>query len=83
MTLNGASGGNDSTPVLVELFRSVLGSVGVAGEGADRLIDQVMTEYRRGEGACTLRFAAHAGEIEVALARGGRDFRASCPVPVR
>jgi hypothetical protein len=83
MTLNGASGDDVGTPVLVEVFRSVLASVGVTGEGADRLLDQVMTEYRGGAGACTLRFAARAGEIQIAFSRSGRDLRTSCPVPVR
>ena len=80
MTLNGTA---DGTPVIVEVVRSVLASAGVKGEAADRLIGEVTAAYRKGEGACTLRFAAHAGEIEIAFSRGGRDFRASCPVPVR
>jgi hypothetical protein len=89
MTLNGAPGGevrpggDAGAAVLVELFRSVLASTGVKGEAADRVVDGVMTEYRKGEGACTVRFAAHAGEIEIAFSRSGRDFRVSCPVPVR
>jgi len=83
MTLNGAPGDAVGTPLLVEVVRSVLASAGVKGEAADRLIDEVTAAYRTGEGACTLRFAAHAGEIELAFSRSGRDFRASCPVPVR
>lgn len=90
MTLNGAPGGDVGDVgdvgvpvVLVEVVRSVLASAGVKGEAADRLIDEVTAAYSKGEGACTLRLAAHAGEIEIALSRSGRDFRASCPVPVR
>ena len=83
MTLNGAAGGDVGAAVLVEVVRSVLASVGVKGEAADRLIDEVTAACRTGEGACTLRFAAHAGAIEIACSRGGRDFRATCPVPVR
>jgi len=82
MTLTGA-GVTSGTTVLVEVFQAVLASVGVTGEGAERLLDQVMAEYRKGEGDCTLRFGSHAGEIEIALARGGREFHASCPLPVR
>ena len=80
MTLNGPA---DGTTVLVEVVRSVLASAGGKGKAADRLIDEVTAVYRKGEGACTLRLAAHAGEIEIAFSRSGRDFRASCPVPVR
>ena len=86
MTLNGApvgDVGDVGATVLVEVVRSVLASTGVKGAAADRLIDKVIAEYRNGDGACTLRFAAHAGEIEIAFSRSGRDFRASCPVPVR
>ena len=82
MTLGGAA---DSTPVLlVDVCRSVLGSVGLRGEAGERLLDQVMTAYRKGAASgCTLRFTAHAGEIEIALSKNGSDFRASSPVPVR
>ena len=72
------------TPVLVDLFRHVLGHAGVKGEASDRLVDQVMAEYRKGPAAaCMLRFTAHAGEMEIVLVRAGRDFRTSCPVPIR
>jgi len=83
MTLNGAAGGDVGASVLGEVVRSVLASMGVKGDAADRLIDGVMAEYRSADGAFTLRFAAHAGELEIAFSRNGRDFRASCPVPVR
>ena len=83
MTLDGAPGDDVGAPVLVEVFKSVLASVGVTGGEADRLLDQVMTEYRGGAGVCTLRFTAHAGEIQIAFSRSGRDLRTSCPVPVR
>ena len=83
MTLSGAPAGDGGTSMLVEVFRSVLASVGVKGEGADKLLDQVMKEYRAGKGACTLRFTEHTGELEIAFSRGGHDFRTTCPVPVR
>jgi hypothetical protein len=31
---------------------------------------------------CTLRFVAHAGEIEIVLSQAGHDWRTSCPVPI-
>lgn len=84
MTLGGAPGSDAGTPLLVEVCRSVLASVGLKGEGGERLIDQVMTEYRKGAaGGCALRFTAHAGEIAIHLSKNGTDFRASWPVPVR
>jgi hypothetical protein len=78
------SGGVADARVLADLFRSVLAHVGVKGEAGDRLLDQLMTEHRKSPGAdCTLRFTAHAGEIEIALSQAGRDWRTSCPVPIR
>ena len=81
MTLNdGAITGH----ILVDVFRSVLGHVGLKGEAADRLVDQVMKERRAAPaGACTIHFAARAGEFEITLTQSGRNFRTTCPVPVR
>jgi len=78
------SGGAADTHVLADLFRSVLAHCGVRGEASDRLLDQVMNEHRKASGAgYTVRFTAHAGEIEIALSQDGRDWRTSCPVPIR
>ena len=89
MTLEGDP--SESTPVLVEVFRSVLASVGVTGEASERLLNEVMNERRKSadsgqsaaDASCTLRFAAHAGQIEISLSQDGRSFRTSCPVPIR
>ena len=81
MTLGG---GDPSSHVIVDVFRSVLAHAGVKGEASDRVLDQVMTEFRQGTGGdCALRFVAHAGELEITFSRDGRDFHTSCPVPVR
>jgi len=84
MTLGGLAAGSEAAHVFVDVFRSVLGHVGLKGEAADRLLDQVMAERRKApSGDCTLRFTAHAGELEIALSQAGRDFRMSAPVPIR
>ena len=81
MTLSGAG---PEARVLVDVFRTVLAHVGVRGEASDRLLDQLLTERRQAPGGeCTLCFTAHAGEIEIALSQSGRDWRMSCPVPIR
>ena len=77
------SGGVPEARVLVDVCKSVLAHVGVRGEASDRLLDQLMTEHRKCPGDCTVCFTAHAGEIEIALSQAGRDWRMSCPVPVR
>jgi hypothetical protein len=83
MTLNGGSGQADGV-VIAEVFRHVLAHVGLNGEASERLLDQVMNERRTGlKGACTLRFTAHAGELEIALSQAGRDWHTTCPVPIR
>ena len=82
MTLHGDA--DESSLVLAEVFRSVLAQVGVKGEASERLLDQVMDERRKAAIAdCKVHFIAHAGEIEIWLLHDGRDFRTSCPVPVR
>jgi hypothetical protein len=83
MTLNGGSASLDSQ-MLVDVFRSVLAHVGLNGEASERLLDQVMEQRRTGqEGDCTLRFTAHAGELEITLSQAGRDWHTTCPVPIR
>jgi hypothetical protein len=80
LTLKGGDGG----PVLVDVFRSVLALVGLKGEAAERLLDQAMAEQRAAPaGDCTLSFNSHAGELEIALSQAGRNWRTSCPVPIR
>jgi hypothetical protein len=85
MTLSGGAPGSDVGHVLVDVFRSVLGHVGLKGEAAARLLDQMMTERRAAPSAsdCTLRFTSHAGELEIVLSQDGRDWRTSSPVPIR
>jgi len=85
MTLSGGAPDSDVSHVLADVFRSVLGHVGLNGEAADRLLDQVMAERRSAPSSadCTLRFTSHAGELEILLSQSGRDWRTSCPVPIR
>ena len=76
--------GGESGPVLAEVFRSVLAHVGLKGEAGERVLDQVMTERRKAQTPdCTVRFAAHAGEIIITLTQAGCDWKMSAPVPVR
>lgn len=83
LTLSGGGAGGEAH-VFVDVFRSVLAHVGLKGEACDRLLNQVMTERRAAPaGDCTLRFTAHAGELEIALSQAGRDWHTSCPVPIR
>ncbi len=80
MTLSGLS----DSHVFVDVFRSVLQHVGLKGEAVERLLDQVMEQRGAASGAdCTVRFNAHAGELEITLLQAGRDWRTTCPVPVR
>ena len=69
----------------MDVFRSVLWQVGLTGEAADRLLEQLLDVYRAapGDADCTVRFVAHDGEIEIALSQAGRQWRTSCPVPIR
>ena len=79
MTLSGLP----DSHVFVDVFRSVLGHVGLKGEAAERLLDQVMEQRRAaGDADCTVRFASQAGELEITLLQAGRDWRTTCPMPV-
>jgi hypothetical protein len=81
MTLSGA---DQDSGVMTAVCRSVLAQVGVGGEAAERLVDEVLAARKAAPaGACTLGFSAHAGELQIALSQAGRDWRTSCPVPVR
>jgi hypothetical protein len=83
MTLNGGPGRADGV-VLAEVFRHVLAHAGLNGEAGERLLDQVMDERRAAAGGdCTVRFTAHAGELEITLSQAGRDWHTTCPVPIR
>jgi hypothetical protein len=84
MTLAGGSADGPVRHIIVDLVRSVLAHAGLTGEAGERLLDQVMKERRASQSAdCVLRFAARAGELEVTLSQSGRDWRTTCPVPVR
>jgi len=76
--------GAAANALLVDVFRSVLWQVGVSGDAADRLLEQLLAAHRAAPpGACTIRFVAHAGNIDIVLSQGGGDWRTSCPVPIR
>lgn len=85
MTVSGGGLDGAHTDTLVtNIFKSVLSQVGLGGDAAERLIGQVLAARGAAPaGACTLRFAAHAGELEIAMSQAGRDWRASYPVPIR
>ena len=78
------TGGLADTTMMTGVCRSVLVQIGLGGDGADRLIEQVLAAQRAGpKGACTVKFTAHAGELEIALSQGGREWHTSCPLPIR
>ena len=84
ITLSRDAPGSDGSDVLADVFRSVLAHVGLKGKATDRLVAQAMKAHRAAPaGACTLRFTAHAGELEIALSQSGQSWRTSCPVPIR
>ena len=81
MTLSGAASDN---AMMTAVCRHVLEHAGLVGEAADRLLDDLIAEREAAPaGACTLKFAAHAGELQIALSQAGRDWHTSCPVPIR
>ena len=88
ITLSGGTNGHvdpAENALLVDVFRSVLWQVGLTGDPADRILEQLLTAHRAAPvGAdCTVRFVAHAGEIEIVLSQADRRWRTSCPVPIR
>ena len=87
ITLSGGADGHVDRAehaLLVDVFRSVLWQVGLSGETADHLLEQLLAVQRAAPAGadCTLRFVAHAGEIEIVLSQAGHDWRTSCPVPI-
>ena len=88
ITLSGGADGHvdrAGNALLVDVFRSALWQVGLTGDPADRLLEQLLDVYRAAPAGadCTVRFVAHDGEIEIALSQAGRQWRTSCPVPIR
>ena len=89
ITLDGQASAaeNDATVVnalFVDVFRSVLWQVGVTGDAADRLLQQLLAARRAAPpGAWTVRFVAHQGKIDIVLSQGGGEWRTSCPVPIK
>ena len=78
------SGGALDTAILGDVFHSVLSQMGLGGEAAERLLDELMAARNAApDGGCTLRLDAHAGELAITLSQSGHDWRTSCPVPVR
>jgi len=84
MTVAGGSADGPVRQIIVDVVRGVLAHAGLTGEACERLLDQVMKERRAARSAdCVLRFEAQAGELEITLSQSGRDWHATCPVPVR
>jgi len=89
ITLDGhASAADNETAVghalFVDVFRSVLWQVGVTGDAADRLLEQLLAAHRAAPpGAWTVRFVAHQGRLDIVLSQGGGDWRTSSPVPIK
>ena len=81
LTLSGAASDN---AMVTAVCRSVLAQAGLIGEAAERVLDQLLAEKAAAPaGACRLNFLAHAGELQIVLSQAGRDWRTSCPVPIR
>jgi len=79
------SPGNHDNALLVDVFRSVLWQVGLSGDAADHLLEQLLAAHRAAPAgaACTVRFVVRAGEIEIAMSQADRSWRTSCPVPIK
>lgn len=77
--------GHDANALLIDVFRSILWQVGLSGDAADHLLEQLLAAHRAAPAgdSCTVRFVAHDGEIEIALSQAGRSWRTSCAVPIR
>jgi hypothetical protein len=76
--------GGDAPDVLVDVIRSVLAHVGLKGKATDRVLAQAVKAQRAAPaGPCTVRFTAHAGQLEIALSQSGQSWQTSCPVPIR
>ena len=90
ITLSGGASapGEDAATVgsalFVDVFRSVLWQVGVSGDAADRLLEQLLAAHHAAPpGAWSVRFVAHDGALDIVLTQGGGDWRISSPVPIR
>jgi hypothetical protein len=70
--------------LFVDVFRSVLWQVGVTGEAADHLLEQLLAAHHAAPpGAWTVRFVARDGTMDIVLTQGDGDWRISCPVPIK
>ena len=68
--------------LLSDLLRTVLGNAGYGGDTLERLVRQVTGRAGGGPQAspCRVRIEAHAGELQIAVSQGGREWRTACPV---
>ncbi len=84
MTLDASAPNHEVVTMTTDVLRRVLAHAGLAGEAAERMVDQLLTAREAlPAGACKLSLSAHAGELEIVLSQAGRDWRTSCPVPIR
>ena len=84
MTLDASAPNHEVVAMTTDVLRRVLAHAGLTGEAAERMVDQLLTAREAlPAGACKLKFSAHAGELEIVLSQAGRDWRTSCPVPIR
>jgi len=84
MTLDARAPHHEVVAMMTDVLRRVLAHAGLGGGAAEQLVDQLlMAREALPAGACTLKFAAHAGELQIALSQAGRDWHTSCPLPIR
>jgi hypothetical protein len=79
-----AGDGAAGNALFVDVFRTVMWQVGLGGDAADRLLEQLLAAHRAAPpGAWTVRFVAHGGALDIVLTQGGGDWRISSQVPIR
>lgn len=76
----------DSEPahdMMPELARSVLDSIGYAPDVVEELVRLVTEAGSAGPSGmpCRVRFAAHRGELHIAVTRGDREWQTRRPLP--
>jgi hypothetical protein len=79
------SDGSEFDRMLGDLTRAVLGHVGYAGSDIDELAGVLRAALADGAASgqrCHVRFQAHGGELQIAVACAGRpEWRTTRPLP--
>jgi hypothetical protein len=77
------SGSGPADDMMRELARSVLTRVGYGDKVVDELVTLVGAARPPGAAGvpCRMRFLAHAGELQIAVAFGDREWQTRRPLP--